>query len=348
MPITLSSPHTAVSEPEPAPLLGAGRLPVVGGHEIAFEVSGTEGGIPVLHLHGGPGGTLGAGYRRQVPADRAYLVGLHQRGAGRSTPSAGLPGPADLTRITTAHLVADIEVLREHLGVESWIVQGVSWGTTLALAYAQAHPERVGAMMLMALTTTSRREVDWITEGVGALFPEAWDRFAGFAERHAGFDRTEDSAERLRLVEAYRWMLEDDDDRLVDGAAAHWRAWEDEHIRIGTGERTIAELPERVGEQERRFARLVTHFWAADGFVEDWATPWGAAPGSGLLGGMHRIARIPAVLLHGRRDVSSPVRTAWELHRAWPASELVVVEDEGHGGPAMVAAWRAVMEHLVA
>ena len=318
------------------------------GHEIFWEESGSPDGVPVLYLHGGPGSPLTPGYRRSAPADRSRLIGLSQRGAGRSTPSAGAVGPVDLAANTTEHLVADLELLREHLGIEAWIVQGVSWGSTLAIAYAQAHPERVLGMVLFAVTSTSRREVDWITEGIGPVFPEAWDRLAGFAERHGEFDRSDHGPGRLRLVEAYRRMLGSADAALTGEAAAQWCAWEDEHIRIGTGGREIAAVPQQVTDRQLAFARLVTHYWAADGFVADWATPWGAEPGSGLLGGMARIAHIPAVLIHGRRDVSGPTLTAWELHRAWPASELVVVEDEGHGGPVMVEAWRAAVERLVA
>lgn len=331
--------------PPLAPLLGTGRLPVGDGHEIAYETSGDPDGVPALYLHGGPGGRLSSGYRRNVPADRTYLVGLSQRGAGESTPSAGVPGPVDLTANTTAHLVADIEALREHLGIDAWIVQGVSWGSTLAIAYAQAHPERVRGVVLMAVTSTSRREVAWISEGVGALFPEAWDDLAVLAEERTDYRRGGD----LPLVEAYRRMLAAEDLELVDAAARAWNAWEDEHIRIGTGQATRSHAvpeDEPVADHARGFARLVTHYWAHDGFVADWAVPWGADPDSGLLGGMHRLAGIPAVLIHGRRDVSGPVLTAWELHRAWPASELVVVEEEGHGGPVMAGAWREAMDRF--
>lgn len=334
----------------PPPVTASGMLPVSDGHRIRWEEAGTRDGVPTLYLHGGPGGRLTPGHRRNAPAGRARMIGLSQRGAGASTPSAGTPCAADLTGQTTAHLVADLEALREHLGVEAWIVQGVSWGSTLALAYAQAHPERVRGVVLVAVTSTSRREVDWITEGVGALYPEAWDAFAALAEEHAGFDRTESSPQRLRLVEAYRRMLTGDDEHLVDRAARAWMSWEDAHIGIGGGgpaQPHAVPAQRAVGEYERGFARLVTHYWAHEGFVADWAVPWGAAPGSGLLGGMARLAGIPGVLIHGRRDVSGPALTAWELHRAWPGSELIVVEEEGHGGPAMAGHWREAVTRMV-
>lgn len=332
------------------PTAAEGTLEREDGHSIFWEEAGAPDGVPALYLHGGPGGRLTPGHRRNAPAERTRMIALSQRGSGRSTPSAGTPGPVDLSAQTTAHLVADLEALREHLGVEAWIVQGVSWGSTLALAYAEAHPERVLGVVLFAVTTTSRREVDWITEGVGALYPEAWDEFAAFAEHHGGFDRRDRSAQRLRLVEAYRRMVTSEDPQLVDAATRAWMRWEDAHIAIGGGgpaqPHTVPE-DEPVDTQARGFVRLATHYWAHDGFVADWAVPFGAAPGSGLLGGAHRLAGIPGVLLHGRRDVSGPALTAWELHRAWPGSELVVVEEEGHGGLVMAGHWQEAMTRLV-
>lgn len=336
--------------PPPPPVRREGMLALGDGHAIRWEESGAADGVPVLHLHGGPGGRLTPGYRRIPPADRARLIGLSQRGAGRSVPSAGIPGPVDLTAQTTTQLVADLEALREHLGIRAWIVQGVSWGSTLALAYAQAHPERVLGVVLFAVTSTSRREVDWITEGVGALYPEEWDAVAALAETRAGFDRHDRAPDRLRLVEAYRRMVTGEDPVLVDLAVRAWMRWEDAHIAIGAGGPSQPHAQpddEPVSEHARGFVRLVTHYWAHDGFVADWAVPWGAAPGSGLLGGMHRLDGLPSVLLHGRRDVSGPALTAWELHRAWPGSELRIVEEEGHGGPVMAALWREAVVRLV-
>lgn len=342
--------NTTPALPPPPPTRAEGMLPVGDGHEVFWEESGAADGIPTLYLHGGPGGRLSPGYRRQSPADRFRIIALSQRGSGRSTPSAGATGVPDLAGQSTAALVADIERLREHLGVDTWVLQGVSWGSTLALAYAEAHPERVLGIVLMAVTTTSRREVDWITEDVGALYPEAWDEFASFAERHGDLDRNDRSPQRVRIVEAYRRLVQDPDPALAEAAATAWCRWEDEHIRIGSGEGArphAAASPDAVElAQQRTFARLVTHYWAHDGFVTDWAASWGAVPGSGLLGGAHRLAGIPGVLIHGRRDVSGPAVTAWELHRAWPGSELVIIEDEGHGGPQMVACWRAAMERF--
>lgn len=336
--------------PQPPPTRAEGLLPVGDGHQIFWEEAGIADGVPTLYLHGGPGGRLTPGYRRNSPADRARIIGLSQRGAGRSVPAAGEPGLVDLSVNTTPHLVADLERLREHLEIEAWIVQGVSWGSTLALAYAQAHPERTLGVVLFAVTSTSRREVDWITEGIGAVFPEAWDAFAGVAEQHTTFDRDDRSSGRLRIVEAYRQLVTSEDPALVDTATRAWMLWEDEHIRIGAGgPATGHAVPshEEVTEHARGFVRLATHYWAHDGFVADWAEPWGAEPGSGLLGGMNRLEGIPGVLIHGRRDISGPVLTAWQLHRAWPASELIVVEEEGHGGPVMAEHWREAVTGMV-
>lgn len=328
---------------ERPPLLEQGTLTSADGHELVYELSGTRDGVPALYLHGGPGSVLMPGYRRKVPADRTLLVGLLQRRIG----------PGGLAAQTTANLVVDIELLREHLGIESWIVQGVSWGSTLALAYAQAHPERVRAVVLFAVTTTSCWEVDWITEGVGALYPEAWDALAGLAEQRTGFRRGGSGFGRAegspRLVEAYHDMLAGPDPQRVREAAAAWMSWEDAHIGVGLPAGAPApatRTAEQLAGADVEFARLVTHYWSHDGFVADWAVRWGAEPGSGLLGGMHRLAGIPGVLIHGRRDVSGPVRTPYLVHRAWPGSALEIVEDEGHGGPQMVRLWCEAMDQL--
>src|SRR5690625_968294 len=249
-----------------------GHLNVGEGHRLFWEESGAADGVPTVYLHGGPGGRLTPGYRRSSPERSARIIGLSQRGTGRSTPSAGAPGAVDLVTQDTARLVADLEALREHLGIEAWIVQGVSWGSTLALAYAQAHPERVLGVVLFAVTSTSRREVDWITEGVGDLYPEAWNAFASFAETQGGYDRRDRSPGRLRLVESYRQMVTAEDSALVDAATRAWMTWEDRHITIGAGGPAGAHAvpaDEPVTEYARGFVRLVTHYWARDGFVAD-------------------------------------------------------------------------------
>jgi proline iminopeptidase len=308
---------------EKAAVHRSGLLRVDDLHEVYWEQAGNPEGIPALYLHGGPGGTLGAGgYRTKFDPSKFHIIGLDQRGCGRSTPRVTAPG-YDLSRNTTALLVEDIEKLREHLCIERWLVNGVSWGSTLALAYAQAHPDRVSGIVLMAVTTTDRFQVDWITETVGALYPEAWDRLASNAEQAGiGYRRGEG-----RLVEAYSRLMVHPDPAVRDVTSRVWADWEEQHISIGTD--GVRRDPRWDDDDWRHvFATLVTHYWANDGFL----TP-------PILDRMDRLDGIRATLIHGRRDVSGPSAVAWRLHRAWAQSELIIVESEGHGGELMARAW---------
>jgi proline iminopeptidase len=300
------------------------------GQSIYWEEAGTSSGVPALYLHGGPGSGLGRrGYLTKLDPERFRILALDQRGCGRSTPLADDPRH-DLDHNTTQRLILDIEELRVHLDIDAWVLNGVSWGSTLALAYAQAHPDRVLGIVLMAVTSTSRAEVDWITEGVGAIFPEGWDRLAGHAERAGiGYHRR-----GSRLVDAYAHLLRDPDPSVRAAAAATWAEWEDTHVAIGAGgfrrdprwdDPSFTEI----------FTTLVTHYWSHDAFLDP-----------PILERIDEIAHIPAVLVHGRLDVSSPLVTAWSLHRSWPASELVVDEGEGHGGASMVEEWAAANSRL--
>ncbi|MBE1515171.1 alpha/beta fold hydrolase [Nesterenkonia halotolerans] len=302
------------------------------GQGIYWEESGTQDGIPLLYLHGGPGAGLGSrGYLTKADPSRFRIIGLDQRGCGKSVPLACDPDH-DLEANTTARLIADLEELREHLKVEHWVLNGVSWGSTLAIAYAQAHPDRVSSVVAMAVTTTSRWEVDWITEAVGALYPEEWEVFVQHAERSGcGYRRGE-----TRLVEAYRQLMRHSDADVRDAASQAWARWEDAHIAIGAG--GFRRDP-RWEDQEFRqnFVTLATHFWANDGFCDP-----------PLLDRMDRLTDIPAVLIHGRLDVSGPLRTAWEVHRRWPGSRLIIDEGEGHGGHSMVDAWAQANDDLAA
>jgi proline iminopeptidase len=302
----------------------SGRLDVGNGHEVYWEEAGRPDGIPAVYLHGGPGGGLGAGgYRKRLDPERFRIIGLDQRGCGRSLPHVTAPG-YDLAENTTSHLIADLERLREHLGVERWLLNGVSCGSTLALAYAQRHPKRVLGIVLFAVRTDSRFEVDWITESVSAIYPEAWDRLATHAERAAiNYRRGEG-----RLISAYAQLMTDPDPAVRDGASLAWGEWEDHHVSIGRGE--IRRSPDWEDREYRHvFATLVTHYWAHDFFLKP-----------PILACMDRLAGIPATLIHGRRDVSGPAVIAWRLHRSWPGSEILIVEGEGHGGPGMVRAMR--------
>lgn len=319
-----------------AVLAGEVEVPVargmleVDGAQLYWEEWGAPAGVPALYLHGGPGGGLGTSrYRERFDLTTTRVVGFEQRGCGRSTPHASDPS-VSLEDQTTAQLIEDIEHLRVHLGVAAWLINGVSWGSTLALAYAQAHPDRVTGIVLYAVTTTSRQEVEWITEGVGMMFPEAWDRFAGHAERAGiGYRRGQG-----RLIDAYAQLMASSDESVREAASQEWALWEDTHVSIGAG--GLRRDPRWNDPRFRHaFARLTAHYWANDGFCQP-----------RLLDRTDRLHGIPGVLIHGRRDISSPVRTAWELHQRWPDSTLLVDEGDGHGGASMVDAWRHANERL--
>lgn len=302
----------------------SGLLPVGSGERMYWEEWGNPEGAPALFLHGGPGGTLrGSEYRHRFDLQRTRLVSFEQRGCGRSTPHAGDPA-TPLRDNTSAALVGDIEALRTFLGIGAWVVSGVSWGSTLALAYAVAHPDRVRGVVLYAVTTTSAREVEWITEGVGAIFPEAWDRLATHAEEAGiGYRRGE-----ARLVDAYDALLNSPDLAVVDEASREWALWEDTHVSIAAG--GFARDPHWEDDAFRRaFSRLAVHYWANAAFLD-----------RPLLERAEELRGIPGQLIHGRRDLSSPAVTAWELHRRWPASTLFVDDSGGHGGSSMARRWR--------
>ncbi|MBW0252875.1 alpha/beta fold hydrolase [Cellulomonas sp. PS-H5] len=301
----------------------SGWLDRPGGVRLYWEESGTRAGLPALYLHGGPGSGLGRGaYRRRFDPSRYRVVGLDQRGCGRSTPWA-VDDLDHLDEITTGTLVEDVEALREHLGIDAWLVHGVSWGSTLALAYALAHRDRVTALVLTAVTTGGRDEIDWITEGVGRVFPEAWHRFAA------------DVPDGVRVVEHYARRLRDPDPDVRVAAADAWDAWESTHVSLDPGW-TPGPLHDDLRERAN-FATLVTHFWAHDCFL---------AGDEAVLARAHRLAGVPCVLVHGRRDISGPAITPWRLHRAWPGSELHVVESEGHGGDVEMELTRRAIDGL--
>lgn len=285
----------------------SGRLDVGDGHQLYWEACGNPAGRPAVVLHGGPGSGCIARYRTWFDADRYNIVLFDQRNCGRSTPYAGEPA-VDLSTNTTAHLIGDLERLRTHLGIDRWLVAGISWGTTLGLAYAQAHPRRVSAMVLTSVVTTTRGEVDWITRTMGRIFPEEWERF------HAGSGAADGD-----LSLAYSRLLHHADPEVRARAAADWCRWEDTHVGTYPGHQPHP----RYQDPTFRlcFARIVTHYFSNAAFLQDGA----------LLGGVDVIGNVPAVLIHGRLDISSPSDIPWQLHRRWPASQLVMVENAGHG-----------------
>jgi proline iminopeptidase len=271
------------------------------GHEIFWEVRGNPAGKPAVVLHGGPGSGCAPWWADFFDLDRYRVVMFDQRGCGRSRPYT-------LANNTTQHLIADIERLREQLAIERWLVLGGSWGAALGLAYAQAHPERVSQLVLFAVTTGTRCEVEWITRDVGRLYPAEWARFRDGVPEHE-----RDGS----LVDAYHRLLTDSDPAIHEQAAHDWCAWEDAHVG--------GEHDPRYDDPVFRlcFARLVTHYWSHGCFLED----------GQLLRGLDRLNDIPGVLVHGLRDLSSPPDIAWEISQTW--GELELMAGEGHGGARM-------------
>jgi proline iminopeptidase len=292
-----------------------GMLDVGEGHHVYWETCGNPTGKPSVVLHGGPGSGCTPGWRRFFNPDAYRVILFDQRGCGRSTPLASDPA-ADLSTNTTHHLLADIERLRAHLGVERWLVFGGSWGSTLGLAYAEMHPERVSELVLFSVATTTRREVEWITRDMGRVFPVEWERFR---------DGVPAADRGGSLVDAYSRLLHDPDPTVREKAAAEWCAWEDAHVSLQPGHQPSPRYRDpmfRMG-----FARLVTHYWRHAAWLED-----------GILQREAKcLAGIPGVLVQGRLDVSGPPDVAWQLTQNWPDAELVLVDQAGHGagGPGV-------------
>ena len=294
-----------------------GMLDVGDGNLVYWETCGNPDGKPAVMVHGGPGQGCVPNMRRMFDPRRYRAVLFDQRGCGRSTPHASDPG-TDLRHNTTDHLVADMELLREHLGIERWLLTGGSWGTTLALVYAERHPHRVSEVMLSAISTTRRSEIDWLYRGVRRFFPEEWERF----RRGAGVGRDDD------LVAAYARLLEDPDPRVRHPAANAWRTWEDVVLSLeGKAEPVVHDG--RPDDDLLAFVRLTAHYYAHAGWLEE----------NAVIRDAGRLAGIPGVLIHGRLDLSCPVDTAWELAAAWPGAELLVDDHSGHRGSDVKRAW---------
>jgi proline iminopeptidase len=311
--------------PETAPH-AQGRLAVGQGHAIAWEVCGNPRGRPVILLHGGPGsGRNRAAARLFDPAVWRIML-FDQRQCGQSTPHAG-DIATDLAANTTAHLLEDIAALRAHLAIGPCLVFGHSWGCTLGLAHAQQHPEQVAALLLVGVTTTRRCEIDWLYRGIAPMVPAAWDRFT------AGVPQ----ALRGDMVAAYRTLLADPDPGVREKAARDWHDWE----ASATADADAAP-PTAWSDPVFRLcrARIVTHYFHHNGFLEDGI----------LLARAHRLAGIPGVMVQGRMDLEAPLVTAWELDRAWPDGELVLVQGAGHatGDPGMAEAILAAARRLAA
>jgi proline iminopeptidase len=281
-----------------------GMLDVSELHSIYWEQSGNPSGKPVVFLHGGPGGGGNPKYRRYHDPKKYRIVVFHQRGCGQSTPYASLEDN------TTWHLVSDIEALRQHLEIERWQVFGGSWGSTLALSYAQKHPERVTELVLRGIFMLRRSELLWFyQQGASHIFPDAWEHYLEAIPE----------VERGDLMGAYYRRLTSDDPEQRKHAARAWSIWEGSTSYLQQDLEHIA----HTGQDEfaEAFARIECHYFVHGGFfeVEDQ-----------LLRNIDRVRHIPAVIVQGRYDVVCPMRSAWDLHRAWPEAELEVIPDAGH------------------
>jgi proline iminopeptidase len=282
------------------------------GHYIYWETCGNPQGKPALVLHGGPGSGCTAGSRRPFDPSKYRIVLFDQRGCGRSKPHAS-GDDVDLKTNTAEHLLGDIESLRTLLGVERWLIFGGSWGSTLALAYAERHPERVSEMILASVTTTSHWEVDWLTGGVGQYFPEALERLTSGAPCLRPGER---------LVEAYQRLLMSPEPEIHNQAAKDWCDWETAIVALRPDQKPNPRYEDPAFRLA--FSRIVTHYFSNYAWLEDEV----------LLREAHRLKGIPGVLIHGRLDLECPLVTAYRLAQSWPESELFIVDDAGHDGSA--------------
>jgi proline iminopeptidase len=303
-----------------------GMLDVGDGNLIYWETCGNPSGKPAVVLHGGPGSGCTPGWRRYFEPAAYRVVLFDQRGCGKSTPLASDPA-VDLSTNTTHHLLADLERMRDFLGVDRWLLFGGSWGSTLGLAYAEAHPERVSEIVLFSIVTTTRREVEWVTRDIGRLFPAQWARFR---------DGVPAADRDGSLVEAYSRLLADPDPAVREEAAKDWCDWEDSHVAV----RADHQPDPRYQDPAFRmlFARLVTHYWRHAAWLKDGI----------LLREAGRLSGIPGVLVHGRLDVSGPPDIAWQLAQIWHDAELIFVDDAGHGAgyPGMAGTLVAAMDRF--
>ncbi|GAA4394785.1 prolyl aminopeptidase [Tsukamurella soli] len=300
-------------EPHSTELLDVGD-----GQQLYVECSGNPDGKPAVFVHGGPGGGTSPAVRRFFDPAAYRIVVFDQRGCGQSVPHVadavgGSNGTAGVLETnTTSNLIADMERIREHLGIERWLVFGGSWGSTLSLAYAQAHPARVTELVLRGIFLLRRSEIDWYyNDGASHIYPDAWE---GYLAPLAPADR----GPSVDKVTAYHRLLHSPDPEVATAAAIAWTTWEKStSYLINTPEKTAGAEDPRYA---LAFARIENHYFVNHGFLDE----------GQLLRDVGRIARIPGVIVQGRYDVVCPARSAWDLHRAWPAAELHIVPDAGH------------------
>ena len=288
-----------------------GYLDVGDGHLVYWEVCGNPQGKPAVVVHGGPGSGCTPGQRRSFDPERYRIILFDQRNCGRSLPHASDPA-ANLTANTTHHLLADMESLRKHLGVDRWLLFGGSWGSTLMLCYAQAHPARVSGMVFLGVTLTTRSELDWLYRGVRRFFPAEWQRFRnGVPEGERDGD----------LLTAYARLTNDPDAAVRAKATQDWVTWEDTVISLEVNGKPNA-YSNRPPATVQALVRICAHYFSNAAWLEEGV----------LLRNAHLLAGIPGVLIHGRFDLGCPLESAWQLAQAWPDARLIVVEDSGHTG----------------
>jgi proline iminopeptidase len=295
-----------------------GMLDVGDGHGIYWETCGNPTGKPVVVLHGGPGSGCSTTMRRYFDPAAYRIILFDQRNCGRSRPHASDP-TVDLSANTTWHLLADMERLRTHLHIDRWMLYGGSWGSTLALAYAERYPQRVTEIVIVGVTMTRRSEIDWLYRGVAPMFPEQWVHFrAGVSESERDGD----------LVEAYSRLLHDADPDIRAKAAQDWHDWEAASMSVDPNYKPSGLWLQPDFRMAR--ARIITHYFRHNAWLEDGI----------LLREAGKLSGIPGVLIHGRLDLGAPLVTAWELAQAWPDAELVVINNAGHspGDPGMTDA----------
>ena len=283
-----------------------GHLQVSDVHHLYYEQSGNPNGRPAVFLHGGPGAGLIPEYRRFFDPEAYRVILFEQRGSGRSLPHASLEDN------TTWHLVADIEKLRNHFGVEQWLVFGGSWGSTLSLAYAETHPERVRGLVLRGIFLGRPGEIRWFYEaghGASAIFPETWEQYLQLIPE----------SERGDMIAAYYRRLTSDDYSVRLEAAEAWSLWEASALKLLPDPKLIEEFTEP--EMAIALARIECHYFANNCFFDT---------DNYLIENVDRIQHIPAVIVHGRYDMVCPFTNAWDLHRAWPEASLEIVPNAGH------------------
>lgn len=291
-----------------------GFLQISDTEKVYWETTGSPTGIPVLFLHGGPGAGLNSGYKKHFDPNSHYIIGMDQRGCGRSTPLA-CENLKNLNDNNTQNLIKDIESLRCLLEVESMMIVGISFGTFLAISYAQQHPQRVNSMVLGAITSLSKQDINWITNDISKIFPVEWQQLSNAVATN----------NQTKLIESYYTSITHSNSTVRNQTALAWCEWEDTHVSIVPGSKPY--LSTKSLSFQLNFSTLVLHYWVNYGFhIND-----------NFFKNIIRISHIPAVLIHGRMDISSPLDSVYKVHKNWSNSHLIIVVDEGHGGPKMIS-----------